>query len=214
DLNVTTDTAAWVSSLFGFGYAAGMLVAGPLSDIVGRRRVAVAGLLAAAVASGIVALAPTFPTLLISRALQGSAAAFFPTVALAYLTERITPAHRTMSLTATISAFLMAAIVAPLAAAGLAELGGWRAWFVVSAVVLPALAAMNRLVLRPDTGPSAGTTVGTELRRLPGLLRHTRLAALYLTTLTVMWVYVGVTTLAQLAGPGTADSPAAMQLVR
>src|SRR5699024_10214040 len=193
DLSVTTDVAAWVSSLFGFGYAAGMLVAGPLSDTLGRRRVAVAGLLAAAVTSGIVALAPTFTTLLISRALQGCAAAFFPPVALAYLTERITTAHRTMSLTATIRAFLMAAIVAPLAAAGLAEFGGWRTWFVVSMPALLVLTAVNRLVLRPDTGGPAGVTVTAELLRLPGLLRHTRLAALYLTTLTVMWVYVGVT---------------------
>src|SRR5699024_1018364 len=68
-----------------------------------RRRIGVAGLVAAAVTTGIVALAPTFPVLLASRALQGCAAAFFPPVALAYLTERITPAQRTMALTVTIS---------------------------------------------------------------------------------------------------------------
>src|SRR5699024_840443 len=189
DLNVTTDTAAWVSSLFGFGYAAGMLVAGPLSDTVGRHRVAVAGLLAAAVASGIVALAPTFTTLLISRALQGSAAAFFPPVALAYLTERITAAHRTMSLTTTISAFLMAAIVAPLAASGLAELGGWRSWFIVSVPVLLLMAWLIRWVLRPDSRTTTPAPLGTQLLRLPALFRHPKLVALYLTTLTVMWVY-------------------------
>src|SRR5699024_7813046 len=95
-LHVSAATAAWVSAIFGFGYAIGMLVAGPLSDTLGRRRIVVAGLVAAAITTGIVALAPTFPVLLISRALQGGAAAFFPPVALAYLTERIAPAQRTM----------------------------------------------------------------------------------------------------------------------
>lgn len=191
-----------------------MLVAGPLSDTHGRRRVGVAGLLAAAAASGIVAIAPTFPTLLISRALQGCAAAFFPSVALAYLTERITRKHHTMSLTITISVFLMAAIVAPLVASGLAALGGWRTWLVVSIPVLLIMASVNRMVLHADNHVSTPAPLGTQLCRLPRLFRHSRLVALYVTTLTVIWVYVGVTTLAQLAGPGTADDPATMQLVR
>jgi len=213
-LHVSAATAAWVSAIFGFGYAIGMLVAGPLSDTLGRRRIVVAGLVAAAITTGIVALAPTFPVLLISRALQGGAAAFFPPVALAYLTERIAPAQRTMALTVTISSFLMAAVVAPLVAAGLAEIGGWRSWFVVSTPALLALAAVNRVVLRADHTTSTSVAVRTALLRLPALLRHPRLLGLYLTTLTVMWVYVGITTLTQLAGPGTATDPAAMQLVR
>lgn len=49
-------TAAWASTTFGFAYAVGMLVAGPLSDAVGRRRVAVAGLLAGAVATALVGI--------------------------------------------------------------------------------------------------------------------------------------------------------------
>jgi len=179
-----------------------------------RRRIGVAGLVAAAVTTGIVALAPTFPVLLASRALQGCAAAFFPPVALAYLTERITPAQRTMALTVTISSFLMAAVVAPLAAAGLAEIGGWRSWFVVSGPALLALALVNRLVMQAEHHTSVAVPVRTALLRLPGLLRHLRLLGLYGTTLTVLWVYVGITTLAQLAGPGTATDPAAMQLVR
>src|SRR5699024_3714398 len=171
-LHVSAATAAWVSAIFGFGYAIGMLVAGPLSDTLGRRRIVVAGLVAAAITTGIVALAPTFPVLLISRALQGGAAAFFPPVALAYLTERIAPAQRTMALTVTISSFLMAAVVAPLVAAGLAEIGGWRSWFVVSTPALLALAAVNRVVLRADHTTSTSVAVRTALLRLPALLRH------------------------------------------
>lgn len=211
---VSVDAAAWTSSVFGFAYAAGMLIAGPVSDVLGRRRVAVCGLAAAATASLIVSLAPTFPALLATRALQGFAAAFFPPVALAYLTERIDERHRTTALTTVISSFLAAAVVAPLSAQALAAVGDWRTWFQVSALVLLVLAGLHLRVLRPDIRRKKSASVGTQLVRLPRLLRSARLSGLYLTTITVMWAFVGVSTLAQLTGPGTADHPATMQAVR
>lgn len=214
DFGVSPGAASWTSSVFGFAYAAGMLVAGPLSDLLGRRRVAVAGLIAAAAASVVVFLAPTFPVLLGARALQGCAAALFPPVALAYLTERISQRHRSAALTTVISAYLAAAVVAPLAAQGLAAIGGWRTWFYASTPGLLLLAALLWRVLRPDTIRPQATSVASQLARLPGLLRVPRLGGLFLTTVMVMWAFVGVTTLAQLAGPGTAGNPAVMQAVR
>ncbi|MGH3502872.1 MAG: MFS transporter [Nocardioidaceae bacterium] len=210
-------TAAWASTAFGFAYAVGMLVAGPLSDAVGRRRVAVAGLLAGALGTLLVSVSPSFALLLATRVVQGAAAAFFPPVALAYLTERIAPQRRSAALTTVISAFLAAAIVAPLAAATLADLGGWRTWFYVSAAVLVILAGVLWRVMLPDSrtrGTTASSIVTTQLAALPTLLRRGRLVALYLATLSVMVTFVGVTTLVQLAGPGTAGHSAVMQGVR
>lgn len=76
------------------------------------------------------------------------------------------------------------------------------------------LAAVLGVVLRPDAARQQTTSVVTQLARLPGLLRSLRLDGLFLTTAIVMWAYVGVATLAQLAGPGTANSPEVMQWVR
>src|SRR3954453_22451270 len=53
------------------GLAAGQVVAGPLSDMIGRRRPLLAGLFMYAFASLICALSPTLPTLIVSRLLQG-----------------------------------------------------------------------------------------------------------------------------------------------
>lgn len=214
EFNVSAGAAAWTASVFGFAYAIGMLVSGPLSDQFERKRVAISGLLAVAVASAVVALAPTFSMLLVSRALQGFTAAFFPPAMLAYLTERIDQRHRSASLTIVISSFLSAAIAAPLAAQALASLGGWRIWFEVSTPCLLLLAMLLSRVLRPDGVRPRSASVAVQLARLPGLLRNPWLDGLFLTTAVVMWAYVGVTTLAQLAGPGTANNPAMMQWVR
>lgn len=217
EFDTSPASTAWTSTAFGLAYAAGMLVAGPLSDAMGRRRVAVAGLLASAVTATLVPLASSFAVLLVTRTVQGGAAAFFPPVALAYLTERIAPNRRSAALTAVISAFLAAAIVAPLAAASLADLGGWRTWFYTSAAALVLLAALLWRVMLPDPArpaATAGSVIFGTLTKLPRLLGRPRLVVLYLVTLTVMFTFVGITTLVQLAAPGTAGHPAVMQNVR
>ncbi|MGH3446988.1 MAG: MFS transporter [Nocardioidaceae bacterium] len=218
EFGTSMGAATWASTSFGFAYAVGMLVAGPLSDAVGRRRVAVGGLLASALASLLVSVSPSFLVLLLTRLAQGAAAAFFAPVALAYLTERIAPRQRSIALTTVISAFLAAAIVAPLTASALAALGGWRTWFYVSAAGLVVLAAVVWQVLLPDIGTRAGRRsshlVTGQLRSLPKLLGQPVLAGLYLAALSVMFTFVGITTLVQLAGPGTADHSAVMQVVR
>src|SRR5699024_1151477 len=122
--HVSSAAAAWTSTAFGFAYALGMLVAGPLSDATGRRQVAVGGLLAAAGATAVVAIAGSFGLLLAARGLQGLAAAFYPPVALAYLTEKIQSRRRPVAVAVVISSFLAAAVLAPLAAAALSRVGG------------------------------------------------------------------------------------------
>ncbi|TWE23885.1 YNFM family putative membrane transporter [Prauserella muralis] len=60
-----------------------------LSELVGRRPVIVASVLASAVLGLLLPLAPSFEVLLVLRALQGVAIAGFPGVASAYLVERL-----------------------------------------------------------------------------------------------------------------------------
>lgn len=217
EFGVSAENATWLSTAFGLAYAIGMLVAGPLSDALGRRRVAVAGLVAGAVGALLIPLAPSFTALIIARVVQGATAAFFPPVALAYLTERIAPRHRSAALTTVISSFLTASIVAPLAAETLSAVAGWRTWFVVSAVVLAALALLTRRVMLPEEGThreAPTRVIGRALVGLPKLLGRKRLVALYVTTTTLMFTFVGIPTLVQLAGPGTAGHPDVMQVVR
>ncbi|WP_256255111.1 MFS transporter [Streptomyces sp. cf124] len=57
-LGTTSGQATWTATAFGFAYAAGFLLAGPLSDRYGSRAVITAGLVAATAATLAVSAAP------------------------------------------------------------------------------------------------------------------------------------------------------------
>ncbi|UUO10153.1 MFS transporter [Alcaligenes faecalis] len=104
------DATGMVSS-FGFAYAAGFLIFGPLSDRVGRRNVMVAGLLALVGATVVLAVASTSWSLMVGRVLQGLAASSFPPVAIAYLAERGSLRQRVWSVAWMSTAFLSAGLL-------------------------------------------------------------------------------------------------------
>lgn len=68
-----------------------LVVAGTLSESLGRKPVMATSLLAASVLTLLTALSPDFSTLLALRALQGVALAGVPAVAMAYLGEEVHP---------------------------------------------------------------------------------------------------------------------------
>lgn len=69
--------------------AAGLLIAGSLSEVWGRKPIMVASLLSASVLAVIGAVVPTWGQLLIVRALQGLAISGLPAIAMAYLSEEL-----------------------------------------------------------------------------------------------------------------------------
>src|ERR671912_494725 len=75
----------WVVSAYVLCFGGGLLLGGRAADLVGRRRMAVAGLLAFAAGSVVAGLAPTAAVLVAGRALQGAAAAALDPALLALL---------------------------------------------------------------------------------------------------------------------------------
>ena len=63
----------WVVDIYALGFAALLLTSGLAGDIVGRRRMFLAGLAPFTLASGACALADSMRTLLVGRAFQGAA---------------------------------------------------------------------------------------------------------------------------------------------
>ncbi|WP_260327233.1 MFS transporter [Streptomyces sp. TLI_185] len=76
-LGTTPGQAIWTATAFGFSYAAGFLLAGPLSDRYGPRAVITAGLVTATAATAAVSAAPNLPTAIALRSLHGPTAATF-----------------------------------------------------------------------------------------------------------------------------------------
>lgn len=80
-------TITVIFAVYAAGVIAGLIVFGPLSDQVGRRRVLLPGLLVAAVAPVVFLLPGGLPTLLLGRVLSGVAAGVFTGTATATLID-------------------------------------------------------------------------------------------------------------------------------
>ncbi|ASU82057.1 MFS transporter [Nocardiopsis gilva YIM 90087] len=199
DWNTPATSMTWMASAFGFGYAGGFVLFGPLSERYGHRRVIVAGLAATAITTAFIAAAPGFGTAVALRVLQGIATAAFPPTVLAYIAQRIAPSRRALTTAAVTTSFLASAVVGQLAAQTIGDALGWRAVFLASAAGFAAMAVILLLVMLPH--PRGGTASPLEAyRAIPALLRAPRLRLLYAATPAVFGSFVAVYTGIQLSG--------------
>ena len=142
------------------GLAMGQLVAGPLSDALGRRRPLFVGLAAYALASLLCALAPSVAVLVVLRLIQGTAAAAGIVIARAVIRDVYegSDVARFLALTMLISG--LAPILAPMAGGQLLRITSWRGAFVVLAAIglllLVAAAVGLPETLRPERRRSGG----------------------------------------------------------
>ena len=187
---VTPTAAAWVGSAFGFAYAAGNLIFGPLSDRMGRLQVILPGLWALAALTLLVALSPSFAVLVALRALQGFAAATFPPAALAYLAETLPPRVRTTGVAVVSSSFLLSGILGQIYADPVSTALGWPAVFVVLVPLYVLLALLLRRL--PATPPAQRLPWGTVFGRMGRLALHPPLVLVYLIALTLLLSFVAM----------------------
>ncbi|MGW0481956.1 MFS transporter [Nonomuraea sp. NPDC003214] len=191
----------WLVTAFGAGYGVGFLIFGPLSDRFGRRRLVLAGLPLAALATALVAAAPSPEAALVLRAVQGLAVATFPPAGLAYLAERIEPRRRAVAISAVTGAFLASAVLLQVLAQLLVDTAGWRGLFLISGAALALSGLGLRATMLPGT-PQAPTGGGllAAYRPLPELLRDRPLLARYAASVVVLTGFVAVYTGLQLYG--------------
>jgi DHA1 family bicyclomycin/chloramphenicol resistance-like MFS transporter len=117
------------------GLAVGQLVAGPMSDALGRRTPLLLGLGVYTAAGLLCAAAPNVGVLILFRGLQGVGGAFALVIAYACVRDRYAgkAAARYFSLLLLVSG--LAPVLSPLAGAQILRLSGWRAIFVALAVL-------------------------------------------------------------------------------
>jgi EmrB/QacA subfamily drug resistance transporter len=87
DLHVGLATLQWTVNAYGIAFAAGVITAAALGDLLGRRRVFVFGLATFALASAACALAPDASLLIVARTVQGLGGAAVLPLSLTILTN-------------------------------------------------------------------------------------------------------------------------------
>ncbi|HEY7075019.1 MAG TPA: multidrug effflux MFS transporter [Solirubrobacteraceae bacterium] len=143
------------------GLAVGQLLAGPLSDALGRRRPLLAGLAGYVLVSAGCALAPTAGVLIGLRLLQGLGGGASIVIARAVVRDLYAGAAAARFFALLILVTGAAPMIAPLLGGQVLRFTAWRGIFVILAAIVAALAAGTFLKLRE--------TLPAERRRAGGL---------------------------------------------
>ncbi len=153
DLSASPSQAQLTITAFMIGMAAGQLLAGPVSDALGRRRPLLAGLAVYAATSALCALAPSIATLVALRVAQGVAGATGIVIARAMVRDRTGGGSDTARVFAMLMLVMgVAPMVAPIAGGLLLEVTDWRGTFGVLGLIGAGLLAAA-LLQAPETLP-------------------------------------------------------------
>lgn len=134
DLGLEKGQLGLVISVFFLAYAAAQLPGGMLADKFGAMRIAVIGLIAWSIFTGLTALATSFVTLIAIRILFGLAQGIFPGAAMKLLAERSLPDERMTANGWVNSSNAIGVVMAMIVAAILLPLVGWRGMFLVISI--------------------------------------------------------------------------------
>jgi EmrB/QacA subfamily drug resistance transporter len=156
---------SWVVSIYAVLFAALLTPAGRLADVVGRRRLFIAGLFGFTVASGLSAVAPDVALLVAARALQGAGAAAMIPAALGLVLVAAPPERRAAAVGLWGAAASLAAAAGPSLGGVLVDTWGWRAVFVINLPIgiLLGWAAVRALPLDRPMQQRLPDAVGTLL---------------------------------------------------
>src|SRR3954471_22364868 len=160
---------SWVLNAYNIVFAAFLIVFGRLTDLLGRRRAFVAGVLLFTLASALCGAAPTLSLLVAARVLQALGAALLVPASLALVVEAFPEERRAHAIGLWGATAAVAAGLGPPMGGALVELGGWRWAFLVNIPFGLAAVWAARSQLVESRAPG--------VRRLPDLRGAALLAA-------------------------------------
>jgi YNFM family putative membrane transporter len=180
-------------SLTTIGLGVALLVAGPVSEVVGRTRLIHLSLAASAVVAVACAVAPTWEVLLGLRLLQGVTLAGLPAVATAYLREELHPGTHARAAGVYIGGTAIGGMTGRLVTGPVAEVAGWRCALAAIAVVGLGCVVVVRLLLPASRHfVAVPASVGRLAAMTRRALRDPALLALYATGACSVGAFVAV----------------------
>jgi MFS transporter, YNFM family, putative membrane transport protein len=170
---------AAVGSSFALAYAAGSLVAGPITDRHGRWPILTGALLGLSATTLVAAVSTTWLGYLAARGAQGLAAAAIPVAASSWVSDTLSPRGFATTEAVFTAAANQGAVQVGQLWGQLVGPAGWRATFAglaaayaLAALVLLAALALRGAVLAPRMTPGPDARMGAVLRRALGLTRQ------------------------------------------
>src|SRR6195952_1481496 len=164
DLGVTSVQAQWIQESYAIVFAALLLLVGRVADIVGARRVFLAGVIIFGATSLLAGLAPTGELLILARFLQGAGAACILPTSLALLNASFTGKARGQAFAVWGSTIGAATALGPLLGGWLSEHASWRWAFGINIplVVVICVGALAFIARSPRT-PARVDVLGAAL---------------------------------------------------
>ena len=157
DLGFSQANLTWVVNAFLVTFGSLLLLAGRLGDLLGRRRVFLAGLVTFTAASLLCGIAPSQEALIGARLLQGVGAAAQASVILAIIiTEFPQAADRARAMSAYVFVSVAGGSLGLLAGGLLTEALSWHWVFFVNLPIGIATFALGRTLIRADRGLGLG----------------------------------------------------------
>jgi EmrB/QacA subfamily drug resistance transporter len=131
DLQLDAVQLSWIATAYLLAVAIGLVPAGKIADIHGRKRIFATGLVVYTIGASLAAFANSATVLIGLRAIQGLGAAMFVTTGMAIITSIFPPNKRGKVIGIYVAAVYIGLSVGPLAGGFLTHHFGWRSIFII-----------------------------------------------------------------------------------
>ena len=168
DFGISSAAIGLVVTLTQVGYGLGLIAIVPLGDLVDRRRLILGQGLLSVIALLAVATARTETILFAGMAATGLLAVVVQ-VLVSFAASLATPDERGRAVGRVTSGVVIGILAARFAAGLLADLGGWRAIYLVSAILTLAMVGLLGRVLPREREPGSADSYAVAVRSIPTL---------------------------------------------
>jgi len=181
-------------SAYGFAYASGFLLVGPLSDFFGRKLTMVVGLIFLSITTFSIGYVHSFRLLIILRILQALSASSFPPTAMAYVGEFSSDAMRVIGLSFLIMAFSLSTIMGQVYGSCISQAMSWQWAFWLLAGLYLIMFFLITFKLKDNKKESLKAPIIDIYRGMLAHLKNSTLLPLYFTTFSVLMSFVAIYT--------------------